>query len=173
VLVKVIALLTAVIFCIPALASAQSHRAGDAFVAARAGANLVGNTYRVRQSKAVPGFGASGGFFLSRYWATELEVWSRSSNPDSSAGPEMLYSLSAERMYARIGIQPYLAGGVALLRSTERDQGKQSTRVQVQVTAGVRVPLVSRLAVDLDLRGNGGGSTMIVRPTLAAVYFFQ
>jgi len=28
------------------------------------------------------------------------------------------------------------------------------------------------MAIDFDLRGNGGGSTMIVRPTAAAVYFF-
>jgi hypothetical protein len=80
---------------------------------------------------------------------------------------ETLYSLSAQRLYARVGIQPYVAGGFTLLRS----QG--AAHLQVQVTAGVRLPMASRLAVDLDLRGNGGGSTMIVRPTLAAVYFFS
>src|SRR5687768_9390240 len=39
--------------------SAQGHRAGDGFVAVRAGANLVGNTYRVRQRKPEPGAGGS------------------------------------------------------------------------------------------------------------------
>ena len=159
--------LAAAIACVPSFASAQGHRAGGAFVAARVGANLVGNTYRVRQAKAVAGFGASGGLFLSRFWAAELEVWSRSNNPDSHVGPERLYSLSAQRLYSRIGVQPYLSGGFALLRS------QRATHLQVQVTAGVRLPLASRLALDVDLRGNGGGSTMIVRPTMAAVYFFQ
>jgi len=80
----------------------------------------------------------------------------------------MLYSLSAERVYARTGIQPYLAGGIALLHST-----RNVSPIEVQVTAGVRVPVVRRISVDVDLRGNGGGSTMIVRPTIAAVYFFR
>jgi opacity protein-like surface antigen len=149
-------------------ALAQGHRPGEGFIAARVGANLVGNTYRVRQSKPVAGAGVSGGVFLSPSWAAEFEVWSRSSNPDCCAGRERLFSLSAERLYSPAGIQPYLAGGLALLRSQIA-----ATRLQVQVTAGVRVPVVSRVAVDLDLRGNGGGSTMIVRPTIAAVYFFN
>jgi hypothetical protein len=81
--------------------------------------------------------------------------------------------LNAERLYAGLGIQPYLAGGLALLRSQSREQSAGSRlHLQVQVTAGLRVPLARRLAVDLDLRGNGGGSTMIVRPTAAVVYFF-
>lgn len=153
---------------VPSIALAQGHRPGEAFIAARVGANLIGNTYRVRQSKPVAGAGVSGGVFLSPSWAAELEVWSRSSNPDCCAGRERLFSLSAERLYSRVGIQPYLAGGLTLLRSQI-----SATRLQVQVTAGVRVPVVSRVAVDLDLRGNGGGSTMIVRPTIAAVYFFH
>ena len=162
------------VLCLPVFASAQSPQSGDAFLAARIGANLVGNTYRVRQSKAVPGAGVSGGLFLSGNWAAELEVWRRSSNPDCCAGTETLYSLSAQRLYARIGISPYLAGGITLLRSQRTGQGARgSTHFQVQVTAGVRVPIVPRLALDLDLRGNGGGSTMIVRPTIAAVYFFR
>jgi hypothetical protein len=154
----------------PSAVLAQGNHSGEAFLAARVGTNLVGNTYRVRQSKPVPGAGFSAGAFLSPYWAAEFEVWARSSNPDCCAGRERLYSLSAERLYARSGIQPYLAGGLTLLKS---HRSSTSTHVQVQVTAGVRVPIVSWMAVDVDLRGNGGGSTMIVRPTIAAVYFFR
>jgi hypothetical protein len=173
-LVRARLFLVVAVLCLPVVASAQGPQSGDAFLAARIGANLVGNTYRVRQSKAVPGVGMSGGVFLSGYWAAELEIWRRSSNPDCCAGTEMLFSLSAERLYARIGISPYLAGGITLLRSQSTGHGARgSTHFQVQVTAGVRVPVVPRLAVDLDLRGNGGGSTMIVRPTIAAVYFFR
>lgn len=153
---------------VPPSALAQASRPGEGFIAARVGANLVGNTYRVHQSKPVAGAGVSGGVVLSPSWAAEFEVWSRSANPDCCAGRERLFSLSAERLYSRTGIQPYLAGGLTLLRSRV-----SATRLQVQVTAGVRVPIVSRVAVALDLRGNGGGSTMIVRPTIAAEYFFH
>ena len=171
---KALAIAGVALLMAPSAGRAQGHRFGDGFIAARVGANLVGNTYRVRGSKPVPGMGISGGIFLSPNWAAEFELWERSSNPDCCAGRELLYSLSAERLYARVGFQPYLAGGVTLLRSRAGEQGaERSTHLQVQVTAGVRVPIVPRMAVDLDLRGNGGGSTMIVRPTIAAVYFFH
>jgi hypothetical protein len=85
-LVRASLLAAMVASALPSVALAQGHQAGEAFVAARVGANLVGNTYRVRQSNAVPGVGVSAGIVL---------------------------------------------------------------------------------------RGNGGGSTMIVRPTIAAVYFFN
>jgi hypothetical protein len=152
---------------------AQGLQSGDGFVAARVGANLVGNTYRVRQSRALPGEGISAGVFLSPYWAAEFEVWRRAGNPDCCVGRQLLFSISAERLYARAGFQPYLAGGLTLLQSRAGDSRADGNHLQVQVTAGVRIPLVPHLAVDLDLRGNGGGSTMIVRPTVAGVYFFR
>lgn len=155
-------------FAVPSLAQAQAYRSGEGFIAARVGTNLVGSTYRIRQSKPVAGAGVSGGVFLSPSWAAEFEVWFRSANPDCCTGRERLFSLSAVRLYSGRGIQPYLAGGLTLLGSQI-----SSTHLQVQVTAGVRVPVVSRVAVDLDLPGNGGGSTMTVRPTIAAVYFFH
>jgi hypothetical protein len=119
------------------------------------------------------GGGISGGVFLSPYWLTEVEAWFRSSSPECCTRSEQLISLSAERLYAASGIQPYLAGGLAMLRtqSAEQDAGIK-WRLQVQVTAGVRVPIGRRMALDLDLRGNGGGSTMIVRSAIGAVYFF-
>jgi hypothetical protein len=161
------------VLLVPLSAAAQSRRSGHGFVAARVGANLVGNTYRVRQEKPTAGAGLSGGIFLSPYWAAEVEAWFRASSPECCTGREQLLSLNAERLYAGLGIQPYLAGGLALLRSQSREQSAGSRlHLQVQVTAGLRVPLARRLAVDLDLRGNGGGSTMIVRPTAAVVYFF-
>ncbi len=154
-------------------AAAQPRRSGHGFVAARVGANLVGNTYRVRQEKPTSGAGLSGGIFLSPYWVAEAEAWFRATSPECCTGREQLISLNAERLYAGLGIQPYLAGGIAVLRSRSRNQSAGSKlHLQVQVTAGLRVPLARRLAVDLDLRGNGGGSTMIVRPTVAAVYLF-
>jgi len=52
----------------------QGHRAGEGFVAARGGANLVGNTYRVRETKPEPGAGGSIGALLSRHWALEFET---------------------------------------------------------------------------------------------------
>ena len=157
----------------PLSAAAQPRRSGHGFVAARVGANLVGNTYRVRQEKPTAGAGLSGGIFLSPYWVAEVEAWFRASSPECCTGREQLLSVNAERLYAGLGIQPYLAGGLAILRSQSRAQSAGSKlHLQVQVTAGLRVPLARRLAVDLDLRGNGGGSTMIVRPTAAAVYIF-
>jgi hypothetical protein len=159
------------VLLVPSIAAAQPR--GKRFVAARAGSNLVGNTYRVRQETPTAGAGVSAGVLLSPYWATEFEAWFRASSPECCTGREQLISLSAERLYAGTGIQPYLAGGVALLRSQSKEQSADSKmHLQVQVTAGVRVPIARRVAVDLDLRGNGGGSTMIVRPSIAAVYFF-
>ena len=37
----------------------------------------------------------------------------------------------------------------------------------------IRFPLYRRLQMAIDLRGNGGGSTMIVRPTAALIYNFR
>ena len=143
------------------------------FVEARAGANLVGNTYRVRQERATTGAGISGGMFLSAFWMTEVEYWFRPSSPECCTGREQLLSLSAARFYTPGRMQPYLAGGVAVLRTKGAEQTAASKlHLQVQVTAGVRLPLGPRMALDVDLRGNGGGSTMIVRPTVGAAYFF-
>jgi hypothetical protein len=143
------------------------HRAGQPFVAGRVGANLIGNTYRVRDTKPVVGAGASLGTFVSPSWAVEVEGWVRSSNPECcSTGRETLVSLSAVRQYARAGIQPYALGGLTLLHT-------HANQMQVQVGVGVQVPLYRRIAVAIDLRGNGGGSTMIVRPTIAAIYYFR
>jgi hypothetical protein len=159
------------VLLVPSTAMGQTR--ASRFVAARVGANLVGNTYRVRQEAPTAGAGVSAGLLLSPYWATEVELWFRRTSPECCTGREQLISLNAERLYAGAGIQPYLAGGVALLRSESREPDTASKlHLQVQVTAGVRVPLARRIALDLDLRGNGGGSTMIVRPSIAAVYFF-
>ena len=72
--------------------SAQGHRAGDGFVAVRAGANLVGNTYRVRERKPEPApVVRSGRSFPA--WALEFETWMRASNPKLRPRQrEMLYS---------------------------------------------------------------------------------
>jgi hypothetical protein len=162
----------ATLLLIPSSAGAQATL-HTRFIEARAGANLVGNTYRVRQEKATTGMGVSAGVFLASYWVAELEAWFRSSSPECCTGREQLISLNAARLYAAGGLQPYLAGGLALLRSQSADPAAAAkVRLQVQVTAGVRVPLGRRMALDLDLRGNGGGSTMIVRPTIGAAYFF-
>ena len=139
----------------------------------RAGANLVGNTYRFREEGPTAGAGISGGLFLSSNWVTELEAWFRGASPSCCTGPEQLVSLNMMRLYAASGIQPYLAGGVALLHTQGAEQDvKSQLRLQVQVTAGVRLPLRHHLALDLDLRGNGGGSTMIVRSAVGVVYLF-
>jgi hypothetical protein len=148
--------------------SAQGHHTGEGFVALRAGANLVGNTYRVRETKPEPGAGGSIGAFLSPHWAVEFETWMRASNPEC-CGPrrrETLYSLSVVRLLTRGGLQPYMLGGLTLLHADSRE-------VQVQVGLGAQFPLYRRLAMSIDLRGNGGGSTMIVRPTAAIVYYFR
>ena len=150
------------------LVYAQGHRAGDGFVALRGGANLVGNTYRVRDRKPEPGAGGSIGAFLSELWAVEFETWMRASNPEC-CGPrrrELLYSLSVVRLLTTQGLQPYMLGGVTLLQSA-------SPELQVQVGVGAQFPLYRRLQMAIDLRGNGGGSTMIVRPTAAIIYNFR
>ena len=148
--------------------SAQGHRVGDAFVAVRGGANLVGNTYRVRERKPELGGGGSIGTFLSDLWAVEFETWMRASNPEC-CGPrrrEMLYSVSVVRLLTTQGLQPYMLGGLTLLQS-------DSPELQVQVGIGAQFPLYRRLQMAIDLRGNGGGSTMIVRPTAAIIYNFR
>ena len=149
-------------------AHAQGHRAGEGFIAVRGGANLVGNTYRVRDTKPEPGAGGSVGALLSRYWALEFETWMRAANPEC-CGPrrrEMLYSLSVIRLLASGRVQPYMLGGVTMLRADD-------VELQVQVGVGAQLPVYRRLAMAIDVRGNGGGSTMIVRPTVAAVYYFR
>jgi hypothetical protein len=147
---------------------AQGHGAGDAFIAVRGGANLVGNTYRVRERKPVPGAGGSIGTFLSDHWAVEFETWVRASNPEC-CGPrrrEMLYSVSVVRLLTSHGLQPYMLGGITMLRADRSE-------LQVQVGLGAQFPVFRRLHMALDLRGNGGGSTMIVRPTAAVIYNFR
>jgi hypothetical protein len=150
------------------LLRAQGHGAGDAFIAVRGGANLVGNTYRVRERKPEPGAGASIGTFLSDHWAVELETWLRASNPEC-CGPrrrETLYSISVVRLLTSYGLQPYMLGGITMLRA-------DNSELQVQVGLGAQFPVYRRLHMALDLRGNGGGSTMIVRPTAAVIYNFR
>ena len=148
-------------------ASAQ-HHSGEPFVAVRGGTNLVGNTYRVRDTKPEPGAGASFGTFLSPYWAIELETWMRRGNPEC-CGPkrrEMLYSLSVIRHLTAGGLQPYMIGGVTFLQAA-------SSELQVQVGVGAQFPVYRHFSMSIDLRGNGGGSTMIVRPTAAIIYYFR
>ena len=147
---------------------AQAPGPGGVFVAARGGANLVGNTYRVRETKPEPGGGFSIGKVLSRRWTVEFETWMRAANPQC-CGPrrrEMLYSLSVIRPLTTTRLQPYMLGGLTLLRAADSD-------VQVQVGLGVQFALHRRVWTAFDLRGNGGGSTMIVRPTIGLMYFFR
>ena len=149
-------------------AAAQGHRAGEGFVAARVGTNLIGNTYRVRNAKPEPGVGASVGTFVSPHWAVEFETWMRAANPEC-CGPrrrEMLFSVSAVRLLTRGGLQPYMLGGLTLLRADDPE-------MQVQVGVGAQFSVYRRVSMAIDLRGNGGGSTMIVRPTAALVYYFR
>jgi hypothetical protein len=148
--------------------AAQTHRAGDGFVAVRAGANLVGNTYRLRERRPEPGAGGSIGSFLSNHWAVEFETWMRASNPECCGlrRREMLHSISVVRLLTTQGLQPYLLGGLSLLRADD-------TEMQVQVGVGAQFPLYRRLQMAVDLRGNGGGSTMIVRPAAAVIYYFR
>ena len=150
------------------VASAQAHRPGDGFVALRAGANLVGNTYRVRERKPEAGAGGSIGTFLSPLWAVEFETWMRASNPEC-CGPrrrEMLYSISVVRLLTTQGLQPYMLGGLTRLHAVRSE-------MQVQVGLGAQFPVYRRLQMAIDLRGNGGGSTMIVRPAAAMIYNFR
>ena len=156
--------LTVLAACHVIVGSAQAQ----GFVAVRAGANLVGNTYRVRETKPEAGGGGSVGAFLSQHWAVEFETWVRAANPEC-CGPrkrEMLYSLSVVRLLATSGLQPYMLGGLTLLRADDPE-------IQVQVGVGAQFPVYRRLSMAIDLRGNGGGSTMIVRPTAAIIYYFR
>jgi hypothetical protein len=149
-------------------ASAQGNHSGETFVAVRAGTNLVGNAFRVRETKPEPGAGVSIGRFLSKQWAVEFETWMRASNPEC-CGPrhtEMLYSVSVVRLLASEGIQPYMLGGLTLLQADHPE-------LQVQIGVGAQFPLYRRLGMAVDLRGNGGGSTMIVRPSAALIYNFH
>lgn len=148
-------------------AYAQSHGAGEPFVALRAGANLVGNTLRVRERRPEPGGGGSVGTFLSPNWALEFEVWLRASNPCCiPRRRETLYSVSVVRLLASGGLQPYMLGGLTLLQAAGGE-------LQVQLGVGAQFPLGGRFGMAVDLRGNGGGSTMIVRPTAAFIYRFR
>ena len=149
-------------------ASAQANHQGETFVAVRAGTNLVGNAFRVRETKPEPGGGVAIGRFLSKQWAVEFETWMRASNPEC-CGPrrtEMLYSLSVVRLLASEGLQPYMLGGLTLLQADHPE-------LQVQIGVGAQFPLYRRLGMAVDLRGNGGGSTMIVRPSAALIYNFH
>jgi hypothetical protein len=78
----------------------------------------------------------------------------------------MLYSASVVRLLTTQGLQPYMLGGLTLLQSAKPE-------LQVQVGVGAQFPLYRRLQMAIDLRGNGGGSTMIVRPTAAVIYYFR
>ena len=149
-------------------ASGQGHSSGETFVAVRAGANLVGNAFRVRETTPEPGAGASIGRFLSHQWAVEFEMWMRASNPECCAprSTEVLYSVSVVRLLATDGLQPYMLGGLTLLQGNH-------PQLQVQIGVGAQFPLYKRFGMAIDLRGNGGGSTMIVRPSAALIYNFR
>jgi hypothetical protein len=149
-------------------ACAQGHTAGEAFVAIRAGANVVGNAFRVRERRPEPGAGGSIGTFLSRLWALEFEMWMRASNPECCAPREreMLYSVSVMRLLTTQGLQPYMLGGITFLDA-------DNAEVQVQIGVGAQFPVFRRVQMAIDVRGNGGGSTMIVRPAAALIYSFR
>ncbi len=163
-------LIVAIAVCagLSAAPRAQTRRAGDGFVAVRGGANLVGNTYRFRDRKPEPGGGGSIGAFLSPLWALEFETWVRRSSPECCRPRrrEALYSVSVVRLLTGGGLQPYMVGGLTRL------QGPRA-QMQVQVGVGAQFPLHPRVTMAVDLRGNGGGSTMIVRPTAALIYHFR
>ena len=57
-----------------------------------------------------------------------------------------------------------MLGGLTFLQSS-------GPELQVQIGVGAQFPVYRRLHMAIDLRGNGGGSTMIVRPTAADYYF--
>jgi hypothetical protein len=152
----------------PHVADAQTHSAGERFVAFRAGANLVGNTQRVRETKAEPGAGGAIGTYMSQVWALEFETWVRAANPICCADArqaETLFSLSVIRFFAAGGLRPYMVGGLTLMHGHDSE-------LQVQVGVGAQFPLRSRFEMAIDLRGNGGGSTMVVRPTVSLIYHF-
>jgi len=166
--VRNVALVVIALCAWPPVALYAQTRAGDGFVALRGGANLVGNTYRFRDRKPEPGAGGSVGAYLSQSWALELETWVRASNPECCGArhKETLYSLSVVRLLTGGGLQPYMLGGLTWLRG-------DGAEMQVQVGVGAQFRLRPRLAMAIDLRGNGGGSTMIVRPTAALIYRFR
>ena len=147
---------------------AMAQTAGTPFVAGRVGTNLVGNTYRFYEAKPEPGGGLSIGRYLSPLWAVEFEMWMRAANPECCGARqrETLYSLSALRRLAQGRIQPFMLGGVTLLNG-------ESNEVQVQIGVGAQFPLARHMALAVDLRGNGGDSTFIVRPTAGLVYYFR
>jgi len=146
----------------------SAQTTGTPFVAGRIGTNLVGNTYRFREEKPEPGGGASIGRYLSPLWAVEFEMWMRAANPEccTPRQRETLFSLSALRLLAQGRIQPFMLGGITLLNG-------ESNELQVQVGVGVQFPLARQMAVAVDLRGNGGDSTFIVRPTAGFIYYFR
>jgi hypothetical protein len=159
----------ALLATVPVSVHAQGSARGGRFVAFRAGANLVGNTYRVRERRPEPGAGGSVGTYLSPVWALEFETWVRASNPAACCEArrhETLYSLSVVRLLTTGGLQPYMVGGLSWLNAAESE-------MQVQVGVGALFPLRGRVAMALDLRGNGGGATMIVRPTAALIYYLR
>ena len=120
------------------------------------------------ETRPEPGGGGSIGWLLSPYWALEFEAWLRAANPEC-CGPrhrETLYSLSVVRLLTTGRLQPYMLGGLTMLRADDPE-------LQVQVGVGAQFPVYRRMSMAIDLRGNGGGSTMIVRPTVAVIYFFR
>ena len=78
----------------------------------------------------------------------------------------MLYSVSVVRVLASEGIQPYMLGGLTLLQANH-------PQLQMQIGVGAQFPLYRPSRMAIDLRGNGGGSTMIVRPSAALIYNFH
>jgi hypothetical protein len=147
---------------------ASGQTTGTPFVAGRVGTNLVGNTYRFYEAKPEPGGGASIGRYLSPFWAVEFETWVRAANPECCGRRqrETLFSLSALRLLAHGRLQPYMLGGVTLMNG-------ESNELQVQVGVGAQFPLPRHMALAVDLRGNGGDSTFVVRPTAGVIYYFR
>jgi hypothetical protein len=70
------------------------------------------------------------------------------------------------RLLASEGIQPYMLGGLTLLQGDHPE-------LQIQIGVGAQFRVYRRVGMAVDLRGNGGGSTMIVRPSAALIYNFN
>ena len=117
-----------------------------------------------------PAAGRRSGRDFSPHWAVEFETWVRAANPEccSPRQRETLFSLSALKAGWRMaGCSRTCLGVVTLLNGGVERAAGPGRRGQA------KFQLPRRMALAVDVRGNGGDSTFIVRPTAGLVYYFR
>src|SRR5262245_6553458 len=153
---------------------AQTTRHGKGFIAGRVGANL--QAAEDGENGASFGGGVSGAAFLASHWAVEFDAWIPAYiEQDGKRFRDLLFSVSALRMFGGGRVEPYILAGFTVARvQLENVFGKTSNGYSyVQAGGGVALRLGENLSLAPEVRVNLGVTSNIGRPSLVLLYRFR